>query len=62
MLFHICVKLFKNPPKNYRVDTEICSLFGPLTSKCDLDLGVTDLDLASDTPSHSGKNVFAKLF
>ena len=30
--------------------------FLPLTSKCDLNIGVMDLDLARDTQSDGGKN------
>ena len=36
--------------------------FVPLTSKCDLDLDATDIDLARDTLSHGGQHFRQVLF
>ena len=43
--------------------TDIMSVqqFLPLTSKCDLDLGATDLGLARDTSSHDSQIYFCQV-
>ena len=42
--------------------TRKIDLFLPLTSKCDLDLKATDLDLPRDTSSHSGQHFCQVIF
>ena len=58
---HKCPKVLSNSPEewqSYSADTKNRHLFLPLTSKCDLDLGATDLDFTRNTSSHCGKHFY----